>query len=388
MKRLCLTLLICIAFVGVAPAHDPGLSTVVVKVADNRLEVSATFSRKDIEGLLALQRGAALDQTALAHSPAIPKGLCPPAQGCEERATLGRGLEMNSSTPRGLCQFPADFEAVLIKQNGQALHPMAHRIDFPGADNVEAHLTFNSDATGKLTFRSPLLERFAPGHRQLLSVIDSNGRALAERLLSAGVNSADLEIQPAHPRVPETSIRGFVLLGVEHILAGYDHLLFLFALLIVARNFMASLKVITCFTVAHSITLVLATFDVVQLPARIVEPLIAASIVYVSIENLVRRGEPRGRLALTFGFGLVHGLGFATVLRELGLGSSGSGIAFPLLSFNLGVELGQILVAAILLPLIWKLRQHPSAANRLAPACSLLITAVGTYWLIQRLWSS
>jgi hypothetical protein len=107
--------------------------------------------------------------------------------------------------------------------------------------------------------------------------------------------------------------------------------------------------------------------------------------VYVSIENLARRGETRGRLALTFAFGLVHGLGFATVLRELGLGSSGSGIALPLLSFNLGVELGQILVAAVLLPLIWKVRQHPIAANRLAPACSLLITAAGTYWLIQRL---
>ena len=345
MKLLSLTLLI--AFVSAASAHDPGLSTLIVKAANNRLEVSATFSRKDIEGRLAFERSAALDQT--------------------NQAQLA-------------------LETVLIEQNGKALHPITHHIGFAGADNVEAHLTFNSDASGKLTFRSPLVEKFAPGHRQLLSVIDANGRALAERLLSAKVNSADLKIQPAQPGTPETSIRGFVVLGVEHILTGYDHLLFLFALLIVARNFMASLKVITCFTAAHSITLALATLDVVQFPSRIVEPLIAASIVYVSIENLARRGEARGRLALTFGFGLVHGLGFATVLRELGLGSGGSGIALPLLSFNLGVELGQILVAAVLLPLIWKVRQHPIAANRLAPACSLLITATGTYWLIQRIW--
>jgi hydrogenase/urease accessory protein HupE len=346
MNRFSLTLLICIAFVGVASAHDPGLSTLMVKVADNRLEVSATFSRKDIEGLLALQRGAALEQTNLAQ---------------------------------------LALETVRIEQNGQTMIPTAHQISFPGEDNVEVRLTFDSGATEKLTFRSSLLERFAPGHRQLLSVIDAKGRVLAERLLSASVSAADLEIQPAAPSAPETSTRGFVLLGVEHILKGYDHLLFLFALLIVARNFMASLKVITCFTAAHSLTLALATLDVVQLPSSIVEPLIAASIVYVSIENLARRGESRGRLALTFAFGLIHGLGFATVLRELGLSSSGSGIAVPLLSFNFGVELGQVLVAAVLLPLIWKVRQHPIAASRLAPACSLLITAAGTYWLIERL---
>jgi hydrogenase/urease accessory protein HupE len=345
MNRFCLTLLISIAFVGVASGHDPGISSVVVKVAD-RIEVSATFSRKDIEGLLALQRGAALEQTNLAQ---------------------------------------LAFEAARLERNGEALKPTAHHIEFPGEDNVEVRLTFNSGATGKLSFRSPLLDRFPPGHRQLFSVIDAKGRVLAERLLSASINRADLEIQPAAPSAPETSTRGFVLLGVEHILKGYDHLLFLFALLIVAPSPMASLKVITCFTAAHSLTLGLATLGVVQLPSRIVEPLIAASIVYVSIENLARRGESRGRLALTFAFGLIHGLGFATVLRELGLGSSGSGIALPLLSFNFGVELGQILVAAVVLPLIWKVRQHPIAASRLAPACSLLIIAAGTYWLIERL---
>ena len=348
MKRLSLTLLIYIAFVGAASGHDPGISSVVVKVAD-RLEVSATFSRKDVAALLSFERGAALEQTNLAQ---------------------------------------LALEAFLIEQNGKALKPKTHHAGVAGDDNVEVRLTFNSDAAGKLTFRSPIVKKFAPGHRQLLSLIDAKGTVLAQRLLSAGASAADLEIpqaQPAGAGAVETSMTGFIALGVEHILRGYDHLLFLFALLIVARSFIASLKVITCFTAAHSLTLALATFDVVQLPSRIVEPLIAASIVYVSIENLARRGESRGRLALTFGFGLIHGLGFATVLRELGLGSGGSGIALPLLSFNLGVELGQILVAAVLLPLIWKVRQYPIAANRLAPACSLLITVAGTYWLIQRL---
>ena len=347
MKQLWVTLLLSIAFACVAAAHDPGLSTVMANVAGERLEVTATFSRKDVEGLFTLQRGPALEQTNLAE---------------------------------------LAFEAVLIEANGKELKSTARQINLPGEDNVEVRLTFKLDEAGKLTFRSPFVERFAPGHRQLLSVVDAKGGVLAERLLSAGRNVADVEIhEDQSGGAPKTSMPGFIALGVEHILTGYDHLLFLFALLIVARSFMASLKVITCFTVAHSITLALATFDVVQLPSRIVEPLIAASIVYVSIENLARRGEPRGRLALTFAFGLIHGLGFATVLRELGLGSSAGGIALPLFSFNLGVELGQILVAAVVLPVIWKMRQHPIAANRLAPACSLLVTAAGTYWLIQRL---
>ena len=346
MNRFCLTLLISIAFVDVASGHDPGLSTLIVKAASHRLEVSATFSRKDIEGLFSLQRGLALNQTDLGQ---------------------------------------LALEAVRIEHNGQTMIPAAHQVGLPGEDNVEARLTFNSGMAGKLTFRSPLLEKFAPGHRQLFSVIDDRGNVLAERLLSASVGAVNLEMQAPSGDSAKKSATGFVALGVEHILTGYDHLLFLFALLIVAGSFTASLKVITSFTVAHSLTLGLATFDVVQLPSRIVEPLIAASIVYVSIENLIRRGESRGRLALTFGFGLIHGLGFATVLRELGLGSSSGGIILPLLSFNLGVELGQILVAAILLPLIWKVRQYPTAANQLAPACSLLVTAAGAYWLIQRL---
>ena len=345
MKPLPLILLICIAFVGVASGHDPGISTVVVRTAEY-LEVSATFSQKDVQALFALQRDTALEQTNLSQ---------------------------------------LALETVLIEQNGRALKPNAQQITFPGEDNVEVRLTFHSDATGKLTFRSPLLDKFAPGHRQLLSVVDAKGTVLAQRLLSASASAADLEIHQDRGDAAKTSVTGFITLGVEHILTGYDHLLFLFALLIVARNVIASLKVITCFTAAHSITLALATFDLVQLPSCVVEPLIAASIVYVSIENLARRGESRGRLALTFGFGLIHGLGFATVLRELGLGSSGGGIALPLISFNLGVELGQILVAAVVLPLIWKMRQYPVAAHRLAPACSLLITAAGTCWLIQRL---
>src|SRR6185295_4944850 len=131
-------------------------------------------------------------------------------------------------------------------------------------------------------------------------------------------------------------------------LTGYDHLLFLGGLLIACRRFSTMAGIVTCFTIAHSITLALAALDVLAIPSRVVEPLIAASIVFVGIENLVRRGaEPKGRWALTFVFGLVHGFGFASVLRDLGVGRGGHGLLVPLFTFNLGVEVGQVAVAAI-----------------------------------------
>lgn len=185
--------------------------------------------------------------------------------------------------------------------------------------------------------------------------------------------------------VQDSVVAPFVRLGVEHIWTGYDHLLFLLALLAVCASFRASVRVISCFTLGHSLTLALATLDWVNLPARLAEPLIAASIVYVGVENLLRRGaEPRGRGALTFGFGLIHGFGFASVLRELGVGVNGSALTLPLFSFNLGVELGQIAIAAVVLPLLWQLRKWEWFLRRGVPAISALVALAGLYWLVAR----
>jgi hypothetical protein len=117
-----------------------------------------------------------------------------------------------------------------------------------------------------------------------------------------------------------------------------------------------------------------------------VEPLIAASIVYVGIENLLRGDDPKGRWLLTFAFGLIHGFGFASVLRELGVGTDGKSIAVPLVSFNLGVELGQVVIAALVLPVIWKLRAKPVFVARWVPVCSVLVALLGGYWFVQRVW--
>ncbi len=193
--------------------------------------------------------------------------------------------------------------------------------------------------------RSTVASHLARGHRELLSIRAPDGAVLLERMLDAGSDEVATDISAVGGAASSSAVR-FLLLGIEHILTGYDHLLFLAGVLVVLRGWRDVVQTITAFTVAHSITLALATTGLVLVPGRIVEPLIAASIVYVGIENLMRDVQG-SRWKLTFGFGLVHGLGFATVLRDLGIGANGNGaIAVPLASFNAGVEIGQMAVAA------------------------------------------
>ena len=155
--------------------------------------------------------------------------------------------------------------------------------------------------------------------------------------------------------------------------------------MVVCRDLRSILTVITCFTVAHSITLALAALDIVRLPGRIVEPMIAASIAYVGIENLFRGDSPKWRSLIAFSFGLVHGLGFADALRELGVNSGRFGIIVPLVGFNLGVEVGQLCVAAIVLPILWNLRRNQVFVYRWVPVCSVAIAFAGSYWMVQRI---
>jgi Domain of unknown function (DUF4331)/HupE / UreJ protein len=139
----------------------------------------------------------------------------------------------------------------------------------------------------------------------------------------------------------------------------------------------------TAFTVAHSITLALAGLDLVQAPAGIVEPLIAASIVFVGVENVLR-GPTGARWKLAFGFGLVHGFGFAAALREIGLGGNSLAVVAALGSFNAGVEAGQIAVAIALWPLVRSVRSANGQRLRLVPTCSGALTVAGVYWFIER----
>ena len=179
-------------------------------------------------------------------------------------------------------------------------------------------------------------------------------------------------------------VRDYLYLGVEHIFTGYDHLAFLFGLLVVAgfatlgSGLRYILGVVTAFTVAHSLTLIASGLDLLRLPSRVVEPAIALSIFYVAVENLVVQ-RPRFRWLLTFGFGLVHGFGFASVLREIGLPPRG--LVLSLLSFNVGVELGQLAVVALVSPALWMFARGRLRARDLA---LLALLATGAFALFRR----
>lgn len=177
----------------------------------------------------------------------------------------------------------------------------------------------------------------------------------------------------------------YAWLGVLHIVPlGLDHILFVLALCLLSLRWRPALLQATAFTLAHSITLALAVTGAVALPASVVEPLIALSIAVVALENLVSREARWWRLVLVFGFGLLHGLGFAGVLQELGLPTGR--LAVALLSFNAGVELAQVAViaAAFGVAAMWQ-RSGLLADVPMRKRLSLGIAAVGLFWTVERL---
>lgn len=171
----------------------------------------------------------------------------------------------------------------------------------------------------------------------------------------------------------------FFKLGLEHLLTGYDHILFLLAA-IIAMRLMETIKAVTAFTLGHSLTMALAFLGVVSLPTSIVEPLIALTIVYVAVENVLTQNA-RKRWILTGLFGLVHGLGFVGALKTITV--SREELLLSLVSFNVGVEAGQLLVIAIAAPALWYLRKQ-SWDRRFCRAFSVGVGALGSLWLVQR----
>jgi HupE / UreJ protein len=180
--------------------------------------------------------------------------------------------------------------------------------------------------------------------------------------------------------------RLYLQLGFNHILpAGPDHILFVLGIFLLSRRLKPILQQVTAFTVAHTLTLGLSIYGVVSLPPAIVEPLIALSIVFVAVENVLTPELHPSRLALVFAFGLLHGLGFAGVLSELGLPRSE--FLTALLSFNLGVEGGQLAVIGLAYLLLGlPFRQRGWYRQRVVVPASCLIAAVGLYWSVQRVF--
>jgi hydrogenase/urease accessory protein HupE len=316
-------------------AHDPGLSAAEVRILPDRIVAEVSFAPLDLERL---QHVGSNDYIA--------------------------------------------EHLLVIKCDQQILKLRNFSVQTIDANSIHFILEFPNSPAAELHLNAIALEHMPRGHKQFLSVRDQEGKTLAERMLSAEAKDLTIPLNINSASNSESFLR-FLVLGIEHIFTGYDHIAFLLAVLLTGGSLLSNARIITSFTIAHSLTLALATFGVITLPASIVEPLIAASIVFVGIENLVRRQLAR-RWLVTFGFGLIHGLGFAQILRELGIGTMGMQGAIPLLSFNLGVEFAQISLAVLILPLVWRLQQRPAFMLKHVPALSLLLTVAGVYWFFAR----
>jgi hypothetical protein len=239
--------------------------------------------------------------------------------------------------------------------------------------------------TGALIYHSTLFNEIDPAARQMVTV---KGDASGLALLSAA--SPRVTLAPTEAGFGDVFLH-YLVAGVEHIAIGYDHIAFLLAVIVLGRRFWPLFAAVTAFTVAHSITLTLAVLGWVELPGRIVEPLIAATIVYVAAENFFIR-DIRHRWWLTLVFGLVHGFGFASVLREYGIPDHA--LVPALAAFNVGVEAGQILIVAIAV-LAWRagfalsgkagVRGDASLQRRVSLVVSAGVLLLGFYWLGERL---
>lgn len=262
-------------------------------------------------------------------------------------------------------------------------------------EDVEILIDFAPATKSPLRIRALQVAKLGYGYGATVMVMNGANQFLGSKLLMGddtvldvplpGTESVSGNQTPAAPPRPAFSFRTYLRLGIEHILTGYDHLLFLAALLVACHRVRTIFVIITCFTLAHSMTLALAALNVVNVSPRIIEPLIAATIMYVAVENLFLRGrEPKGRGWLTFTFGLIHGFGFASALRSTGLGTDAASLALPLVSFNLGVETGQITVAAVCLPIWWKMRSIPVVEKYGAISVSTIVALAGLYWFLER----
>ena len=175
-------------------------------------------------------------------------------------------------------------------------------------------------------------------------------------------------------------------LGVKHIVPyGLDHILFVAGLCLLNNKIKNIIWQATAFTVAHSITLALAMKNVIVVPSAVVEPIIALSILFIAVENLFTSELQPWRIALVFVFGLVHGLGFASVLSEVGLPRDN--FLTSIIAFNIGVEVGQVIIIAIMFSLIiLPFNKKPSFKKRIVYPLSTLIALVALYWTIQRVF--
>ena len=364
-------LLLMTLFIGSFPmalAHDPGISRARVDLHELGLTIHMDYAGPDLEALLAMDGDFDGRVTATEFSRASSR------------------LQSNMA------------RAVAVRSEGELIPPGDVQLERVSTDAVKLVLGYTAPRSSELSIEVPLLSRLPRGHRQYLTVQDQNGQLRSQHILAA-------ESPPVLIRESDNHrlhlVRDFLFEGVRHIWIGPDHILFLVTLLLPAvllyRAFgwaprqelwpaiTDTVKVVTAFTVAHSITLALAVLGAATPPQNLVEPIIAFSVLFTAVNNL-RPVFRASRWLLAFGFGLIHGFGLAGVLIELDLPENG--LVLSLFSFNLGVEVGQLAIVLLVFPVAAALRNTPLYRHWIFRGGSAAAALIAFTWMVERISDS
>ncbi len=351
----CLWLMALMLLAGPAVAHKIGISRGEYRAEGSSLRADITFARPEL-------------------ATTVP-GLDANGDGTVSVGELATGQDALVSTV---------VDGLQVHSGAERCRGELEHAELTANDGVALHLRYQCDtASTAFDVRMPLLANLSVGHRHLAEVESTAGAQPVTRVVYESNPEFEVGAQPA--RTDHKIAGSLFLMGIEHILTGFDHLMFLFGVVLVAGRLRNLLLAITAFTLAHSVTLGVATLGYWAPSPSLVEPAIALSIVYVGVENWFVRDGSR-RWMLTFPFGLIHGFGFAGALKEIALPTSQLPLA--LVSFNLGVEAGQIAVLALVLPILHWLRRRDWFARRGVRSASSLVALSGLVWFVQRVaWS-
>jgi len=365
---------LCFAAAGVVHAHDPLQSWTSVSLKTDGIEVETTMA-------------------AFAAQSLLENGLRRPPLVYDNFENYQPELEQAA---------PNLFE---LTAAGQKLVPIAASVEMTEEYDIIFHVAYPPPGSGPWRVKVNFLDRMPEGFVSSIFVEDNAHKSLAwddlsvdhtfvdVPSLSGPATSAQPAIAPvanatlAPPNLPKsvTPSWKFIGLGAKNLALGFGHLAFLCGLLVACRKIRPAVAVMACFALGHSISLVLAAVSPVARSSRLVETLVAASVVYVGIENLIRRDAPKGRWGTAFAFGLIHGLMFAQALKA----AAGAGVSVSVpaaVSFNLGIELGQIAVAVPFLFVLWKILSSPASARTGSIVVSSVISVLGASWLVQRIF--
>jgi hydrogenase/urease accessory protein HupE len=354
-----LTLVVLAGVPRAARAHPIDVSLAAIRIDPDKLVITFSFNLRELQDAFKLDANG---DHVITRDEVVQKG-GEIQKFLEEHVTLALSYTPSDLGKRLPVTLPVDFDEI-----PERTWPFA-----------QVQFAFEREIKGlppSVALRTDFAERFSPKHTTLVVIVQ--GRRREEFVLKAGEPS--LRYDTGRETTLGAQMAEFIRLGMEHIFNGYDHLLFLLALVVVGANFVQLVKIVTSFTVAHSITLILAALEIVKLPTRLVESCIALTIVYVAAENLWAK-KTGHRWVLTFFFGFVHGFGFANALRDLGLPPRG--MIASLLSFNLGVEIGQLCVVAVLFPaVLWLNKQR--FGKKVDVVVSAIVCLFGAAWFVER----